>query len=401
MTTEITMPRLSETMADGKILSWHKKVNDRVNKGEIIAEVETDKANMEIEAVDAGILSEILISEGQKAKVGDPIAVLNGKGVTTQPEEAKPAEIKEELPKEKTEEPEEKIEKQEEKQPVFEHKAEKTEKAQIKASPIAKKLAEKMNIDLSLINGTGPGGRIRERDVQEYSEGIKKQPEEKGNIKPLSRMRQTIAERMSESKKNIPHFYVTFEVNADKIVSYYENLNKDNEDITYNDIFMKAVALTLQKHVAFNSSFKGDHIEIKENINIGMAFATEDGLLVPVIHDCDKKTLQEISAASKTIKDRVKNNKLKPKDMIGGTFSISNMGMYGVKEFAAIINPPEAAGLAIGSIQKVPVVKDDQVIIGNVMNMTLSADHRVVDGAEAALFLKDLKDILENPERIL
>ncbi|MDD3014364.1 MAG: dihydrolipoamide acetyltransferase family protein [Candidatus Gastranaerophilales bacterium] len=391
MTTEITMPRLSETMADGKILSWHKKVNDRVEKGDVIAEVETDKANMEIEAVDSGILSEILISEGQIAKVGDPIALLDGKSKKEQLEEPKPVEIKEE-PEEETEE----------ELPEFEHKTEKTEGIYkgINASPLAKKLAEKMNVDLSMVKGTGPGGRIRENDFHEYLKGLKKQSEE-GKIKPLSRMRQTIASRMKESKKNIPHFYATYEVNADKLISYYNKFVENNEDITYNDIFIKAVASVLRKHAICNSSFKGDHIEIKENINIGIAFATEGGLLVPVIHDCDKKTLKEISVATKTIKDRVKNNKLKPEDMSGGTFTISNMGMYGVKEFVVIINPPEAAGLAIGSIQKIPIVKDDQIVIGNVMNITLSADHRVVDGATVALFLKDLKDILENPEKIL
>jgi len=388
MTTEILMPRLSETMADGKILSWHKKINDRVNKGDVIAEVETDKANMEIEAVDSGILSEILVSEGQTAKVGDPIAVLNGKSIKAEPEKIKPAEIKETFEEEKI-------------QPETERKVEKAEKTQAKASPFAKKLAEKMNIDLSLIKGTGPGGRIRERDVQEYSEEVKKQPQEKKNIQPLSKMRRTIASRMSESKKIIPHFYATYEVNANKLIVYRDNLVKNNKDITYNDIFIKAVALNLKKHAIFNSSFEVDHIEIKENINIGIAFTADEGLLVPVIHDSDKKTLEEISIATKTIKERVKNNKLKPEDMTGGTFTISNMGMYGVKEFVVIINPPETAGLAVGSIMKTPVIKDDQVTVGSVVNITLSADHRVVDGATVALFLRDLKEILENPDEIL
>lgn len=400
MTKDITMPRLSETMSDGKILSWHKKENDRVKKGEVIAEVETDKANMEIEAVDSGVISEILIPQGQKAKVGEVIAVLNGKKATAQPEKVKPAEIKEEPVKTAEIEPEEV------KTPKPEYKTIKEEKTEIKASPIARKLAEKRNIDISKVIGTGPGGRIREKDVLEYVE-TSKEPEEQpkeetkgANIRPLSRMRQTIASRMSQSKKEVPHFYVTDVINADNLIEYHNNISKKEEEITYNDIFVKATALILKKYPLFNSSFNGDHIELKESINIGIAFATKDGLLVPVVHNCDKKSLKEISASTKTIKDHVKNNKLKPEELIGGTFSVSNMGMFSVKEFAVIINPPEAAGLAVGAIMQTPVVKDNKVVVGNVVNITLSADHRVVDGAEAALFLKDLKEILENPDKI-
>jgi len=387
MTKEITMPRLSETMADGKILSWHKKVNDRINKGEIIAEVETDKANMEIEAVDSGVISDILVTEGQKAKVGDPIALLNGKRTQKLPEEIKAEEVKKE---EKPEKPEER------EIPKHEYKP---EKIQIKASPLARKMAEKEHIDLSDVKGSGPGGRIRESDIYEYMKKPETAQEEKTGEKPLSRMKQTIADRMSRSKKEIPHFYVTYEVDADRLVNFYNNLDK-TKNITYNDIFIKAAALALKVHPIFNSSFEQDHIELRQNINIGIAFATEDGLLVPVVHDCDKKSLEEISAEMKIIKDRVKNNKLKPENMTGGTFSISNMGMYGVKEFSAIINPPEAAGLAVSAIFKKPVVKNDEIVIGYIINITLSADHRIVNGADAAIFLKDLKDILENPDNI-
>jgi pyruvate dehydrogenase E2 component (dihydrolipoamide acetyltransferase) len=399
MTKEITMPRLSETMTDGKILSWNKKINDRVDKGEIIAEVETDKANMEIEAVDSGVISEILVPAGQKAAVGEPIAILNGKKTTPQVPEAKTEEIKkgkEEL-RENLEEQPEKPEKKEETP-----KPEKVKQVGIKASPVAKRLAAKENIDLSKVKGTGPEGRIRENDVLEYLEKPESHREEKEgkNIQPLSRMKQTIASRMSESKREIPHFYVTDEVNVDRLADLSNDLEKANKNITYNDIFIKAVSMALKNFPMLNSSFKGDYIEIKENINIGMAFATKDGLLVPVVHDCDKKSLEEISAETKIIKDRVKNDKLKPENITGGTFTISNMGMFNVKEFAAIINPPEAAGLAIGSIMKTPVVKNDQIVIGNTVNITLSADHRVVNGAEAATFLRDLKDNLENPDKI-
>ncbi|OGI28248.1 MAG: hypothetical protein A2287_07825 [Candidatus Melainabacteria bacterium RIFOXYA12_FULL_32_12] len=437
MTTEITMPRLSETMSNGKIVSWNKKVGDRVTKGDTIAEVETDKATMEIEAVDSGTISDILIGEGNTANVGEPIAILNGKGKATpkkapieefeSKKEEKPAqksqEVRvEELPESKTEEikeeepieketiqeefrytPEKKLEKKTEEKPAI-------REGILKATPGAKKLAQAKGVDLSQLQGTGPGGRITEQDIDNYAESKKPvekkeavpEKEQKPEIRtePLSRMRQTIASRMLESKQNVPHFYVTYEINADKLVEYESKIKEKVPDVTLNDIFIKATALILRDHFMFNSEYKGDHVAIHERINIGIAFAVEKGLLVPVVHDPDKKDLKEISEATKSIKNRVKNNKLTPEDMTDGTFSISNMGMFGVKEFSAIINPPESSGLAVGAIMKIPVVKDNEIVIGNVLNLTLSADHRVVDGAEAAIFLKDLKELLENPEQI-
>ncbi|OGH98477.1 MAG: hypothetical protein A2104_04955 [Candidatus Melainabacteria bacterium GWF2_32_7] len=409
MTTEITMPRLSETMSNGKIVSWNKKVGDRVTKGDTIAEVETDKATMEIEAVDSGTLSDILIGEGNTANVGEPIAILNGKATQKKAPVEKFESKKEEKPAQKSQEvrveelPESKTEEIKEKEPAI-------REGMLKATPGAKKLAQAKGVDLSQLQGTGPGGRITEQDIDNYIES--KKPVEKKEAVPekeqkpeirteqLSRMRQTIAARMVESKQNIPHFYVTYEINADKLVEYESKIKEKVPDVTLNDIFIKATALILRDHFMFNSEYKGDHVAIHERINIGIAFAVEKGLLVPVVHDSDKKDLKEISEATKGIKNRVKNNKLTPEDMTDGTFSISNMGMFGVKEFAAIINPPESAGLAVGAIMKIPTVKDNEIIIGNVLNLTLSADHRVVDGAEAAIFLKDLKELLENPEKI-
>lgn len=440
MTTEVHMPRLSETMTDGKILVWHKKEGDRVNKGDVLAEVETDKANMEIEAVDSGIIEEILVNAGQKIGVGETIAVLNGKG--RQPEQ-KPQEkprieqIMEEPPKKEMAEDYRytpKTEKQEEEEVATSRQLEKEQikppkqniSEMIKASPLAKQIARKENVDISQVQGTGPGGRIRERDVIEYikNKASKSEPQvgqqaepagkpaeqpiqvpEKGKfdveIKPLSRMRQTIATRMTESKLTAPHFYVTYEVKSDKLIEFQHAVEEDTGKlITFNDIFVKATAQILEQYPIFNSAYKGDHIEIRKNINIGIAFSVQDGLLVPVVHDCNKKSLVEISETTKVIKDRVKNNKLTADDMQGGTFSISNMGMLGVKDFQAILNPPEAAGLAIGAIYKAPIVKDDQLAVGHLVNLTLSADHRVVDGAEAARFVKALKDLIENPDEI-
>ena len=407
MTKEITMPRLSETMLDGKILSWHKKPNDKVNKGDVIAEVETDKANMEVEAVDSGTLSDILVPEGQKAKVGEPIAILNGIAQQNHLSPMKPQPvIKQEQEAYESRKPTKEVKEEKLEKP---NKPEDTRKAsetnlQIKSSPMAKKLAAKHRVNLAEVKGTGPGGRIREKDICDYLEERKPQAsgEAVNNVKnqQLSRMRQTIADRMAYSKQNIPHFYVTYEVNADRLVEFYEKISKKISGLTFNDIFIKATAVILRHHPEFNASFKGDSIAVNEKINIGVAFAVEEGLLVPVVHDADIKALKEITGTMRSMKEKVKNNRLTQEDLTGGTFSLSNMGMFGVKEFSAIINPPEAAGLAIGSIFRSPVVRDDRIVIGNVLNLTLSADHRVVDGAKAALFLSDLKELLENPENI-
>lgn len=409
MTKEVTMPRLSETMPNGKILVWYKKVDDQVKKGEVIAEVETDKANMEIEAVDSGVISEILISEGQEANVGEPIAILNGKKEQAPQKEEKPApkkaEEKPEKPKEefKEEKPEpEKIEKEE--KPLKRTPQEKP--SEVKASLLVRELAEKLNVDLSKIKGTGPEGQIKKSDVFMASEKSGKRAEidiedtAPGEHQNLTRIRETIAHRMTYSKQNIPHYYVTNEINADKLVEYYEKVRQKTEGISYNDVFLKAIALVLRQFPKLNASFKHDYIDLKQEINIGMAFATEKGLLVPVIHNCDQKSLEEIHNTTKIIKDRVKNDKLKQEDMSGSTFTVSNLGMHNVKQFTAIINPPQSAGLAIGTIMKVPIVKNNEITIGHTVNITLSADHRVMDGADGALFMKDLKNILENPEEI-
>lgn len=406
MTKEITMPRLSETMIDGKILSWHKKLNDKVNKGDVVAEVETDKANMEVEAVDSGVLTDILIPEGQKAKVGEPIAILNGKVQQNHIAPMKPQPvIKQEQEPSEAPKPAKEVKEEKQAKPNKSDETKKTETdSQAKSSPMAKKLAEKHKINLAEVKGTGPGGRIREKDILDFLENEKTQApgEAANNVKSqqLSRMRQTIADRMAYSKQNIPHFYVTYEVDADGLVEFYEKTSQKIPGITFNDIFIKATSVILRHHPEFNASFKGDSIAVNEKINIGVAFAVEEGLLVPVVHDADIKTIKEITDTMRTIKDKVKNNRLSQEDMTGGTFSLSNMGMFGVKEFSAIINPPEAAGLAIGAIMRAPVVRDDRIVIGNVLNLTLSADHRVVDGAKAALFLSDLKELLENPENI-
>ena len=427
MAKEVTMPRLSETMNDGKILTWHKKVGDKVNNGDILAEVETDKANMEVEAVDSGTLSKIFIREGEIAKVGEPIAILDGQA-KTKPKEQPAQPVKDKIPnqpQEKQTEPDQfQFKPANEEQEAIKQEKPVEIDIKLKATPLARKIASEKCIDLSKIQGSGPGGRIIEKDVENYSkaslssketvqknklpqeETVKEakqnaQPEKKTKIISLSRMKKTIADRMVESKTSAPHFYVTFEVYTDTLVQFYQDIREKFEDkLTLNDIFIKACAINLKKFPVFNSHFKDYQIEFYENINIGIAYAVNEGLLVPVIHDCDKKSLKEISLKTRELKSKVKTNKLLLEDMSGATFSISNMGMYGVKEFSAIINPPEAAGLAIGAVLNSPIIKDNQVVVGSCVNLTLSADHRIVNGAEAAMFLKSLKEILENPSQI-
>lgn len=391
MTKEITMPRLSETMPDGKILVWYKKPNDEVSKGEVIAEVETDKANMEIEAVDSGVLAEVLVPVGGIAKVGEPIAILNGKRDITPQKEQFAAMLKETEAIEE-EKPERAQKQEEERSEIAKRHEEKP--SGLKASLLIRELAAKLNVNLAEIKGTGPDGQIKRSDVlmaalkNSDEKGILQADTVAGEEEPLTRIRQTIASRMTYSKQHIPHFYLTSEVDAGRLVEYRNNFRQKIEGITYNDIFIKAIALVLKRYPRLNASFKGDFINIKNEINIGIAFATEKGLLVPVVHNCDSKSLAEIHEATSSIKKRVKEDKLKPEDMTGGTFTVSNLGMYGVKEFMAIINPPEAAGIAIGAI------------LNNRINITLSGDHRVIDGAEGALFMNDLKNILEKPEEI-
>ncbi|OGI01784.1 MAG: hypothetical protein A2Y25_05295 [Candidatus Melainabacteria bacterium GWF2_37_15] len=353
MAKEITMPRLSETMIDGKILAWYKSPGDRINSGDVIAEVETDKATMEIESPESGILSEILVHENEVSEVGVPIATLDGKVEAPKREEPK-------------------VEEKPEPQPEI--KAE-VEGVAVKSSPMARKIAQENNIDLSNIQGSGPGGRITEQDVMNYIQ--------KKEIKELPRIRQTIARRMTESKQTIPHFYVTYEVNAEKLSKFKEGIEP-----TYNDIFIKASALALAKNPVFNAHYANDKIELFKNINVGFALALEDGVIVPVVQDCQDKSLNEISQATQEIKERAKANKLKPEEMQSGTFTISNLGMFGVKEFIPIINPPQIGGLAIGAI------------IRQCIHITLSADHRAVDGVEACKFMQSLKEILENPEQM-
>ena len=398
---EITMPKMSDTMLEGKVIRWLKHEGDQVAEGEPIAEIETDKANVEMEAFEAGVMKQILVKEGETVPVGQPIAVLE----TLEAEEMPP--VTAPPPPEAAPAIEEK--------PLAPPEAER-----VKASPLARRMAEEKGIDLSRIQGTGPDGRITESDVENYL----RQPQAAAAPPPvieapsppkppaievpteereLSRMRKTIAERMARSKQTIPHFYVTSEVEMDWASRMRDELNMDESQtrVSFTDIVIKACALALAGFPEVNASYSEDKLLMHEEINIGLAVALEDGLIAPVVHNADRKSLRRIASETRELAQRARENNLRATDYTGGTFTVSNLGMFDVESFAAIINPPESATLAVGTIREVPVVVDGQVAVSKRMKATISADHRVLDGAVAAKFLQEVKRRLESPISLL
>lgn len=443
MAEVIRMPKMSDTMTEGVLAKWHKKVGDKISSGDLVAEIETDKATMDFESFQEGTLLYIGPGEGDAVPVNDVIAVLGEEGedykALLEEEQKKSGGGEEKAGEEEKEEKEEKPE--EEKPAKKEKKDEKKETGKatpeeeeapeeeeeeaageedgkrIKASPLARKIAKEKGIELSKVKGSAPGGRIVKKDVEAY------QPEEAAPeaaaAKPagaavaagqesfdevkVSQMRKTIARRLSESKFGAPHFYLTITANMDKAIEARTRLNELSPvKISFNDLILKAVAASLRQHPNVNSSWLGDKIRYNHHINIGVAVAVEEGLLVPVVRFADAKSLSQIAAEVKDFAQKAKDKKLQPSDWEGSTFTISNLGMFGIEEFTAIINPPDSCILAIGGIRKVPVVGADGTIVpGNEMKMTLSCDHRVVDGATGAAFLQTLKSMLEDPLRIL
>src|SRR5690554_3012967 len=416
--TLITMPKMSDTMQEGTIASWLKKEGDEVKSGDILAEVETDKATMELESYEDGILLHIGVGEGDSVEIDGVIAVIGEKGAdfetlikahkakSSGAPEAKTEEAKKEAaPAEKAETP-----------------AEKTNAAtstsgngRVKASPLAKKLAEDKGIDISLVKGTGEGGRIIKRDIENFDpasvEKATAQPgagrevaigQESFREEKTSQMRKVIAKRLAESKFNAPHFYLTMEINMDKAIEARKSMNEIAPvKISFNDMVIKAAAAALRQHPNVNSAWLGDKIRYNDHIHIGMAVAVEEGLLVPVIRFADSKTLSQISQEAKSLGGKAKNKELQPKDWEGNTFTVSNLGMIRIDECTAIVNPPDACILAVGGIKETVIVKDGQMKIGNIMKVTLSCDHRVVDGAVGSAFLQTLKGLLEDPVRML
>ncbi|WP_338219084.1 pyruvate dehydrogenase complex dihydrolipoamide acetyltransferase [Algoriphagus sp. oki45] len=417
--TVITMPKMSDTMQEGTIASWLKKVGDAVKAGEIIAEVETDKATMELESYEDGVLLYIGVEAGNSVPVDGVIAVIGEKGADFQTllkahEASGSAEEASEEPKtEAKEEPkkEVKAEATTPSQPVHTASGER-----VKASPLAKKIAEEKGFDIRQVPGSGEGGRIVKKDVENFvptaatpsaiqAPGASSVPaigQESYREEKVSQMRKTIAKRLAESKFGAPHFYLTMEINMDKAMEARKSMNEISPvKISFNDMVIKAAAAALRQHPKVNSSWLGDKIRYNDHIHIGMAVAVEEGLLVPVIRFADNLSLSQISNQAKTLGAKAKNKELQPKDWEGNTFTISNLGMFGIEEFTAIINPPDACILAVGGIKETVIVKDGQMKIGNVMKVTLSCDHRVVDGAVGSAFLQTLKSLLEDPVRIL
>jgi len=420
--TVITMPLLSDTMTEGVIAEWNFKVGDEIKSDDAIADVETDKATMEVTAYADGTLLYIGLEKGEAAKVNDIIAIVGPKGTDITPllnkknkpsSENKAAEVKD-TPKEETSSAKE------------EATSENVEgsDSRIKASPLAKKLAKEKGIKLSDVKGSAEGGRIVKKDIEDYkpaekvanaapapaagaaSEKTISIPqyigEERYTEKPVTQMRKTIAKRLSESLFTAPHFYLTMKIDMDSAMSARAKINEIAPiKVSFNDLVVKAVAVALKQHPNVNSSWLGDKIRYNEHVNIGVAIAVDEGLLVPVVRFADGKSLSHISAEVKDFAQKAKAKKLQPSDWEGSTFTISNLGMFGIDEFTAIINSPDACILAVGGIQQVPVVKNGAIVPGNIMKVTLSCDHRVVDGATGAAFLQTLKNLLEEPVRLL
>jgi len=437
------MPKLSDTMTEGTLVAWKKKKGDQVSAGEVLAEIETDKATMEWESPEDGTLTEIYIQEGGKVNVGDRIAFIGGKGEEAPKKEKK--EEKEKKPEAKepaTEKAKEEEAKKEEKPdapqaeqtkkatpPKVEKKereaeerpptVEKPEEARVKASPVARRVAAELGIDLSSVKGTGPEGRVTETDVRAAAKSVaavsdRQQPARMPSIKAgesariqLSGMRKIIAQRLVESLGPVPHFYLTVEINAGPLMEAREELKSAGESadaakITVNDFVLKAAVQAAVKVPRVNASFEGDAIVHYADVDLGIAVAIEEGLLTPVIRAAQNKSLREISELAKDLAYRARNKRMKPEEFQGGTFTVSNLGGMGIDSFSAVINPPQGFILAVGKITKAPVIDDcDQIVVGHRMSLTMSCDHRVIDGALGAEYLKELRHLLENPALLL
>lgn len=414
MAEVIRMPKMSDTMEEGVIVEWLKKQGDTVKSGDILAEVETDKATMELENYVKGTLLHIGVQKGQAVPVDGIIAIVGEPGEDIKALLAD-ASTKKEAPKEEVAETSAPAPQATSSAPVAPAANNNTtapsttDDGRIKASPLARKMAEDKGLDITRISGTGENGRVVRRDIENYKESAASIPsapvytgQESYTEVPVSQMRKTIARRLADSKFTAPHFYLTMEINMDKAVEARTAMNEYSPvKLSYNDMVIKAAAIALRQHPQVNSAWMGDKIRTNQHIHVGVAVAVEDGLLVPVIRFADNKTLSQISAEVKELAEKAKTKKLQPAEWEGNTFSISNLGMYGIEEFTAIINPPNACILAIGSMKETVIVKNGEMRPGHVMKVTLSCDHRVVDGVVGSKFLQTFKNLLEEPVRLL
>lgn len=441
----VRMPKMSDTMTEGVVAKWHKKVGDKVKTGDVVAEIETDKATMEFESYQEGTLLYRGVEEGKAAPVNGVLAVLGKEGedfqalldaegaseqVPAKKDDSKKDDPKKQEPKKETPAPAQQgnmkvvdapvpkpaVKSAPAPQPAMKSASPVNTDGRLKASPLAKKLSLEKGIDLGAVQGSGENGRIVKRDIEWYRPGnagksgsakVSKQEairlpesfvtEESSEEVAVSQMRKTIARRLAESKFSAPHFYLTIDMDMDNAVSIRDSINASmGTKISFNDLVIKAAAFALRVHPKVNSSWLGDTIRINHHVHIGVAVAVEEGLLVPVVRFADSKPLSEINSEVKALAQKAKDKKLQPSEWEGNTFTVSNLGMYGIEDFTAIINPPDACILAVGSVRQEAVVKNGAIVPGNRMKVTLSCDHRVVDGATGAEFLKTFKGLMEN-----
>ncbi|MGE6759266.1 pyruvate dehydrogenase complex dihydrolipoamide acetyltransferase [Corallococcus interemptor] len=422
----ILMPSLSPTMTEGKIVKWLKKEGDKVSSGDAIAEVETDKSNLEVEAYDDGTLARITVQAGDMAKVGAPIAFLTPKGAKAGASAPAAAPQAPAAPKAPAQAPAAAAPSA----PAGGQAAPPRREApasgggRLRASPLAKRMAQERGLDISQVRGTGPLGRVVKRDVEQaLGQGLAKapaqaqapaakkaatQPEARAfgtrpepQAVPVSSMRKVIAQRMSEVKPGVPHFYLTVEVEMDAAVKIREEAKALDLKVSVNDIIVKAAAIALRRSPKMNVSLQGDQVLHYGTVDVGIAVAIEDGLITPIIRDADLKGLQAISAESRDMAERARKRSLKPAEYNGGSLTVSNLGMYGIDQFIAVINPPQSAIIAVGAVAEKAVVRDGQLAVRKMMTVTLSGDHRVIDGATGAEYLRELKGLLEHPSRLL
>jgi len=414
----VNMPKLSDTMTEGVVAEWHKKVGDEVTSGELLAEIETDKATMEFESFQDGYLLYIGVKKGEAAPVDSVLCILGEKGedykklLAASEKPAVKEEKKEAAPKAETKAapdpvapaPKAMAETSVAAAVSYNKPTSSSENGRLKASPLAKRLADEKGINISMLQGSGDGGRVVKRDVENYqSSGMTFVGRESFTEVAVSQMRKVIAGRLAESKFTAPHFYLTIEMNMDAAIEARKSINAVMAPmkISFNDMVIKAVAKSLRKNPKVNASWLGDRIRYNEHVHIGVAVAVEDGLLVPVVRFADGKRLSQIGDEVKEMAAKAKAKKLQPEDWAGNTFTISNLGMFGIEEFTAIINPPDACIMAVGAIVEKAIVKNGQVVPGNVMKVTLSCDHRVVDGAVGSAFLNTFREYMENPVLML
>ncbi len=418
----ITMPRLSDTMTEGVVAQWLKKVGDKISEGDILAEIETDKATMEFESFNEGTLLYIGLKEGESAPVDSLLAIIGeeGEDIDAIVKEFKAAEKSESKDEETIKAPkapkatENAVEIAEPEKVIETAQApvSASDSGRIIASPLAKKIASEKGINLNNVSGTGDGGRIVKSDVENYvpaavtSSSAVSAPIVSGTESfeetPNSQMRKTIARRLAESKFTAPHYYLMLEINMDNAIESRKLINElPDTKVSFNDIVVKASAMALKKHPKVNSQWFDDRTRINHHVHVGVAVAVDDGLLVPVVRFTDQKTMTQIGAEVKDMATRAKSKKLTPAEMEGSTFTVSNMGMFGISEFTSIINQPNSAILSVGAIIQKPVVKNGEIVVGNTMKITLACDHRTVDGATGSAFLQTLKQFIENPVTML